>query len=367
MMCRQRVLPVVVLAALAGGAVASSAVAPVSVSVVVAVEQPTPVAGPLQVVPWTLVRGLTAADFDVFIDANACPIESFSTAHAPLSVVVLLDVSASTEVTVDSLLEPVQTTLVRAFTPGDRVAFGRFGGTATHVDRRFTSQPDAMKEAARAVLTAPPEAPPMVRIRGLNGAFGLDASPIWDAVDEAVTVLESEPGRRAIILLTDGRPTGNVRSLDETIRHAIAADVGVFVVGEGLDEEIYQDNWTVKAQVRPTVFIESLAGTTGGAYAPVFGPEKSRPKRIDGLALRPERERLGGEPLKPARIDEGAFKAWVGRMMAGFVDELRGGYTLRLLAPVADGQLHALDVRVRKTGLKVRARQRLVVPPPASR
>lgn len=346
---------------------ASSAVAPAAVSVVVAVEQPTPVAGPLQVVPWTLVRGLTAADFAVFLDGKACPIEWFSTADAPLSMVVLLDVSASTEVTVDSLLEPLQTTLVRAFVPGDRVAFGRFGGSPTHVDRRFTSQPDAMKDAARAVLTPPPETPPVTRIRGLNGAFGLDASPIWDAVDEAVTVLESEPGRRAIILLTDGRSTGNVRSLDEAIRHAVAADVSVFVAGEGLDEEIYQDNWTVKAQVQPTVLLELLARTTGGACAPVFGPEKSRPKRIDGLALRPARERLGAEPLKPARIDEDAFKAWIGRMMAGFVDELRCGYTLGLLAPIADGQLHALDVRVRKTGLKVRARQRLIVPPTMTR
>ena len=370
---------VTLAAVLAAGVVASLAVPPAPVTVTVAVEQPVPISGPRQLVPWTLVRGLTAEDFDVVSDGQACPIVSFSDRDVPLSVVVLIDVSASTEVTVAWLLDPVQTGLARAFRPGDRVAFGRFGGTAIRVDRQFTDRPPAMIEAARAVLTLPVEPPerrrpatatagrfgpvtpdPVAQVRGLNGAFGLGGSPAWDAVDEAVTVLESEPGRRAIILVTDGRSTGNVRSLDEAIRHATEAGVSVFVVGEGLDEEIYQDNWTVKAQVRPTVSLEGLARTTGGAYAPVFGPERSRPRRIDALAGRTERERLGGEPLRPAGIDERAFKTWVGGMMAGFADELRGSYAVSFFAPLTDARVHSLDVRVRKPGLKVRARQHFV-------
>jgi hypothetical protein len=381
-MMRRTRLPVVaaLAAVLAGGAAASSGPPPALVTVDVAVEQPQPAAGPSQVVPWSLVRGLTAQDFDVFSDGTACPVESFSTGGASLSMVVLLDVSASTEITVDWLLDPLQTALVPALKSGDRVAFGRFGGVALNVDRRFSSRPDELKEAARAVLTLPSQAlappagavsagafgpvkpDPVLLVRGMNGGFALGASPVWDAVDAAVGALESEPGRRAIILVTDGRSTGNLRSLEETILHAVAAEVGVLVVGEAHDEVIPQRK-AVTAQVRPTAFLESMAAITGGAYAPVFGPEKSRPNRIDGLAMRPAREREGGEPLRPARIDEGAFKKWVGRTMAGFVDDLHSAYTIGFLAPALDGQLHTLDVRVRKPGLKVRARQRYVARP----
>jgi hypothetical protein len=57
-------------------------------------------------------------------------------------------------------------------------------------------------------------------------------TPLWDAIDEGVTVLASEPGRRAIILVTDGMATGNTHGLDEVIQRAVAANVSVSVVCE---------------------------------------------------------------------------------------------------------------------------------------
>ncbi len=349
---------------LAGGMTAIFAQGPALVTIDVAVEQPRPMVDASHVVPWTVATGLTVQDFEVFSDGQSCRIESLTAGRTILSIVVLIDVSAGTEITVNSLLEPLQAGLIPVLLPGDRVAFGRFGGIATKVERRFNSQHDELKEAARAALTPPTDTPapparpapsdPVLAARGLNGGFGLGASPVWDAIDDATGVLESEPGRRAIILLTDGRSTGNVHSLDEAIRHAVAARTSVLVVGEGVDEEIRQSG-TSSTVVRPAALLESMAGATGGAYAAVFGPEKSRPKRTDALAMRQYRFREGGEPLKPARVDEAAFKRWVGRMLAAFVGDLRAGYTLGFLAPALDGQFHTLDVRVRKTGLKVRA------------
>jgi hypothetical protein len=57
-------------------------------------------------------------------------------------------------------------------------------------------------------------------------------TPLWDAIDEGVTVLASEPGRRAIILVTDGMATGNTHGLDEVIQRAVATKVSVSVVCE---------------------------------------------------------------------------------------------------------------------------------------
>ena len=67
--------------------------------------------------------------------------------------------------------------------------------------------------------------------------------------------------------------------------------------------------------------------------------------------------------MRPAKVDETAFKKWVGRMMAGLVDDLHRTHTLGVAAPALDGGLHTLDVRVRRPGLKVRARQRYVARP----
>jgi hypothetical protein len=201
---------------------------------------------------------------------------------------------------------------------------------------------------------------PVLLARGMNGGFGLGPSPVWDAVDSAVIALESEAGRRAIILLTDGRSTGNTRSLDQAILHANAAGVAVFVVSEAVDEILLQGASTPTAQVRPTASLQFMADSTGGACAAVFGTEKWRPKRVDALAARRSWEREGGEPLRPAQVDERAFASWVGRMLSTFVGELHGGYQLEFVPPAGDGQLRTLDVRVRQVGLNVRAPRRYV-------
>jgi hypothetical protein len=76
-----------------------------------------------------------------------------------------------------------------------------------------------------------------------------------------------------------------------------------------------------------------MADMTGGGCADVFGPEVGRPQRPDEI------------------------KRWLGRVLARLVADLHNGYTLEFAAPAADGQLHRLEVRVKKPGLKVRARQ----------
>ncbi len=320
----------------------------------VAVEETVPVRGPLQVVPWKLVTRLSRDDFDVSIDGQPCAVTSFSSADTSVAVVVLLDVSASTEMYPDRLLQPLQKFLLRALKPADAVAFGRFGGTALRVDDRVTDVPQEIERRARDLMTGRqremkdaaagraevPVSEATARIVldrstlvvGMNGAYGLGASPAWDAVDEAVSVLEKHSSRRAIILVTDGRSTGNVHSLDEAIDRAIGAHVAVSVVGEARADVIRLPGGT-ETRVQPEIFLRRLAETTGGAYADVFGPEPGRPLGLDDA------------------------ERWVGRVLAQFIDDLHKTYALGFVPPILDGQVHRLDVRVKEPGLKVRAPQ----------
>ena len=90
-------------------------------------------------------------------------------------------------------------------------------------------------------------------------------SPIWDAVAAAVETLAKAEGRRAVLLVTDGRATGNRLSPEEAAALAIAAGVVVSVVGKDWEMTIQQDA-TTGVRVRPGVALERIASITGGLY-----------------------------------------------------------------------------------------------------
>ena len=86
-----------------------------------------------------------------------------------------------------------------------------------------------------------------------------------------------------------------------------------------------------------------MARYTGGACVSIFGSEPFRP-----------------QPWAPN--GERDTKLWVGRALARVVDELHQAYTLRFAPTAFDGRLHALEVRVTKPDLTVRARRGYVAP-----
>ncbi len=329
------------------------------------VERAQPVMGPLRVVPWRLVRDLTARDFEIITDAGAPAVESGSIENSPVAMVALVDVGASAQIPVDWLLEPLRKALVPALQPGDRLSFGRFGGTGLRLDGVFTADRRELQDAAHTLMAhRDREAPPrqtassagaapgaqavvpvrpdsVTLVRGLNGAFGLGASAVWDAVDAAITSVAAQPGRRAVIVITDGRSSGNVHGLNEVIFRAVAADVPVFFVGEAQEEAIRQGEagWAI---VRPAAFLQSMAQLTGGAYADVFGPEKGRPRSSN----------------------QGEVERWIGRVLVRFVEDLHHTYALSFVPAVTDGQMHRLEVRVKVADLTVRARHGYVAPTP---
>jgi hypothetical protein len=101
-------------------------------------------------------------------------------------------------------------------------------------------------------------------------------TPLWDAVDAAVAELEPVPGRRMVILITDGLATGNRRSLQAVIDRARAADVSVSVIVEAWRlrspagwsvRDATRSRWTrmTRALGGPIdVHVQRLARDTGG-------------------------------------------------------------------------------------------------------
>jgi VWFA-related protein len=262
------------------------------------------------------VTDLTKADFAIATGGATPPIGFFAAGpEQPLSLVLLFDASASVNHVTrrDDGRRSIETWFVPRLAPRDRVHVGSF---------------------ARQIAIGPPlagnakELLPVIR-KALDprAADTYGPSPIWDAVAAAVEILGRSDGRRAVLLLTDGRATGNRLSLEEAAGLAVAAGAAVSVVGEDWEMTIQQDAQT-GVRVRPGVALERMANITGGLYL----PDRSI-------------------PLAP------------GAILARLLADLHGRYTLGFVPPIRDGKLHEFTIRVSRPGLALRSRRSYVAPP----
>ncbi len=261
------------------------------------------------------VTGLTRDDFEIVADGAARPVESFAAGREqPLSLVLLLDASASLEFMVERkvLRAAIEKWFVGRLAPQDRVQVGSFAKQIS-IGPALAGNPRALLAAVRTALDP-------------RDADTLGPSPIWDAVDAAVAALAQASGRRAVVLVTDGRGTGNRQGPEESGARAIAAGVVVNVVGEDWEMTLRQDA-TSGVRVRPGVALEWIANATGGLY-----------------------------------VHDGATPSAPGPILERVLADLHERYTLGFTPPVRDGTAHALEVHVKRPGVTIRTRRSYVAP-----
>ncbi|MEZ5319424.1 MAG: hypothetical protein R2752_18635 [Vicinamibacterales bacterium] len=111
-----------------------------------------------------------------------------------------------------------------------------------------------------------------------DAAVRWTTTPLWDAVDASITALESAPPPRLVVLVTDGRATGNRLGLDEVARHAVSAGVSVHIV-LGLDQD-------GDPAIRPSSEARRLAESTGGLFESYAFVRTSPGREIEGPAAR---------------------------------------------------------------------------------
>ena len=150
------------------------------------------------------VVGLTKEDFAITAGGATPAIEFFAAgAEQPLSLVLLFDTSASVNDVTSrgDVRASVEKWFLPRLAPGDRVHVGSFARQIA-IGPPLADNPKELQSVTRKALD-PREA----------DTFG--PSPIWDAVAAAVATLANTEGRRAVLLLTDGRATGNRLSMEE--------------------------------------------------------------------------------------------------------------------------------------------------------
>jgi VWFA-related protein len=146
---------------------------------------------------------------------------------------------------------------------------------------------------------------------------------LYDALVESAIAVGKEEGRRVILALTDGKnwtynsgSLGDVHRPRETLAQALSRDVMVYAGAF----------WTVfdGKTGRPDPWITSLADRTGGGYV----------------------------ELRPGTDMNATFTS--------VMEELHRQYVLGFVPQTFDGKEHQLDVRVKRSGVKIRARKSYV-------
>jgi VWFA-related protein len=264
------------------------------------------------------VTNLRQGDFEILVDATPRSIASFSAENRPLAVAMLVDVSASmsrVSLTDDDRYRRTLETFIRELRTGDRATLGRISGGSTKTGP-LSGESAALFRDVNDVLTVPD-----------SDRFG--PSPLWDALDQAAEQVSRETGSRAAVLWTDGRSTGNHVGLADVIDRATAAGVSIHIIIEDSSSGGLTLRRGQKNEPSPCARVASLTVATGGTC------------RVNSL----EGNGYFNEPPIPE----------VRRLL----NALHQRYTLGFQAD-PDGQTHAVEVRVKRSGLRVRAPSRVL-------
>jgi VWFA-related protein len=252
------------------------------------------------------VVDLKQTDFEIKDNGKVQEIAYFTADAQPLSVVILIDGSTSMTAVYDSMIEAASSFVLRML-PADRAAVASFADRF-QLRQTFTSDRDKL-------------------LKHLHDPFsirmGLETR-LYDALTESAMAVGKEEGRRIVLALTDGKNwtySGSIGELHrprETLGQALSRDVMIYAGAF----------WTVfdgKTE-QPSTGIMRLAEQTGGGYV----------------------------ELRPGTDMNATFTA--------VMEELHRQYVLGFVPAVFDGKEHQLDVRVKRSGVKVRARKSYVAP-----
>lgn len=182
------------------------------------------------------ITGLGVANFKVSINdtaVNISDVQTQSVNRLPANVVLLVDVSGSMAGDPISQARIAIQEFVRGLDPGDRVAVISFGSKVTLL-QDFTDNRTLLNQAIAKLL-----------------AVGETA--LYDAVIEgAKKISEAPPGRRTVVVLSDGEATTSLNLRGDSVEAARASGVNFVNIGLG--------------RLIDRTYLTELATASGGRY-----------------------------------------------------------------------------------------------------
>jgi Ca-activated chloride channel homolog len=246
-----------------------------------------------------LIPNLEQEEFTILDNGKPQEITFFQNETQPFTVVVMLDFSASMTANLDLLKAATEQFILRML-PDDKGQVGAFSDKI-EFSGTFTSDRDDLIGALKDLQ------------------FG-NPTRLYDAIDASIDMLEKVPGRKIVVVFTDGDDTASRRSMGDVLQKAQLKETMIYAIG--LESEFF--NGVRLQRTRPDRGLRKLADQTGGGYFEL--------KKTDDLA--PTFTRVA--------------------------QELHSMYALGFTPTVFDGKEHKLEVRVKTAGAAVRGRKSYV-------
>lgn len=246
-----------------------------------------------------LVPDLTQADFQVFDNDKPQDLLLFQSETQPITVVVMLDTSASMTGSIALLKAAAEQFIIRLL-PEDKAAVGAFNDKI-EVSTQFTNNRDTL----------------ITEVKDLD--FG-NGTRLFDAINESLDMLQGVDGRKVILVFTDGDDTSSRVGRGKILDRARAEEVMVYAIG--LEAEFFDGVRVVRS--KPDSSLRRIADETGGGY---FELKKT---------------------------------ADLGPTFSRVAQELHSQYVLGFEPQQLDGKVHRLTVKMKQPGMTARARRSYV-------
>ena len=268
-----------------------------------------------------LVTNLVREDFELRDNGRPQPIALFDNSPQPIRLIVMIDVSGSMAGNLP-ILRAAAEELFSRLAPGDRVRVGTFGADVK-ISPTFTNEVNALRAE---LPTSTPQG----------------GTPLWKAMDQAVSELTEVDGRPVILLLSDGKD-----SLAPVIGKKFVSQLEVTERAQREEVMIYSIGLRSRGAAVGYGVGPFGAGADLGAMMAADLPDPS----LGTIAI----ETGGGYFEIRPRDDLGAAFARV-------ADELHSQYLLGFTPATRDGKRHKIEVRMKNRDLKPRARKNYTAP-----
>jgi Ca-activated chloride channel family protein len=184
-------------------------------------------------------RGLSTEDFVVLDDGEPARITTFADDSSPLSVALLVDRSVSMTDRLESVRESAAR-FVERLGPADRVAVWAF-------DHELAQLASWRSSGATAT-------------DGLRSLEPGGSTSLHDALIAVLAELRAAPGRRMLVLISDGRDVRSTRRLGDVLERARATDTAIYAISTA-----------VPSAVAPRDDLALLAHESGGRLVEALG------------------------------------------------------------------------------------------------
>jgi len=250
-----------------------------------------------------LVPSLLQEDFEILDEGQVQEIVLFENEVRPITVVVMLDTSASMTPSLDLLMAGAEQFLIRLL-PDDRGKVGAFNDKIQILpETDFIGDRDSL-------------------IRALDRLQFGNPTRLYDAVAATVAALVDVDGRKVSLVFTDGEDTQHEIGWRDALNRARDAEVMIYTIG--LESNYF--NGVRQVRSRPDARLKTFAEETGGGY----------------FELR-DTDELGPTFTRVAQ-------------------ELHSQYVLGFAPAIRDGEIHDLEVRVKQRDMTARARKTYTAP-----